>query len=81
MKNRESRRSSKTNVDYDLVRKKLNQGNLQAQHEEVKTQKKGPTKSQINRLKNYIIPQDGYQILLLLHTSESLLLKIMVMEI
>ena len=27
MKNRESRRSSKTNVDYDLVRKKLNQGN------------------------------------------------------
>ena len=29
MKNRESRRSSKTNVDYDLVRKKLNQGNLQ----------------------------------------------------
>ena len=39
MKNRESRRSSKTNVDYDLVRKKLNQGNLQAQHEEVKTQK------------------------------------------
>ena len=81
MKNRESRRSSKTNVDYDLVRKKLNQGNLQVQHEEVKTQKKGPTKSQINRLKNYIIPQDGYQLLLLLHTSESLLLKIMVMEI
>ena len=53
MKNRESRRSSKTNVDYDLVKKKLNQGNLQAQHEEVKTQKKGPTKSQINRLKKF----------------------------
>ena len=79
MKNRESRRPSKTNVDYDLVRKKLNQGNLQAQHEEVKTQKKGPTKSQINRLKK--LYNDGYQILLLLHTSESLLLKIMVMEI
>ena len=51
MKNRESRRSSKTNVDYDLVRKKLKQGNLQAHHKEVKTQKKGPTKSQLNSLK------------------------------
>ena len=30
MENKESSRSSKTNVDYDQVRRKLNQGNLQA---------------------------------------------------
>ena len=51
MENKESSRSSKTNVDYDQVRRKLNQGNLQAIHEEVKPQKKGPSKTQINRLK------------------------------
>ena len=51
MENKESSRSSKTNVDYDQVRRKLNQGNLQATHEEVKPQKKGPSKTQINRLK------------------------------
>ena len=28
MENKESSRSSKTNVDYDQVRRKLNQGNL-----------------------------------------------------
>ena len=32
MENKESSRSSKTNVDYDQVRRKLNQGNLQATH-------------------------------------------------
>ena len=53
MKNRESRRSSKSNIDYDKVKKKLNQGNLQVAHEEVKPQKKGPTKTQINRLKKF----------------------------
>ena len=43
--------SSNTNVDYDEVRRKLNQGNLRASQEETKPPKKGPTKSQINRLK------------------------------
>ena len=51
MENKKSSRSSKTNVDYDQVRRKLNQGNLKATHEEVKPQKKGPSKTQINRLK------------------------------
>ena len=59
MENKESSRSSKTNVDYDQVRRKLNQGNLQATHEEVKPQKKGPSKIQINRL-NYITQLVGY---------------------
>ena len=53
MKKSNSKRpsTSNTNVDYDEVKRKLNQGNLRIANEEEKPQKKGPTKSQINRLK------------------------------
>ena len=42
-----------TNVDYDEVKKKLNQGNLQVAEPIRKTTKKGPTKTQIQRLKQF----------------------------
>ena len=42
-----------TNVDYDEVKKKLNQGNMLVAEPIRKTTKKGPTKTQINRLKQF----------------------------
>ena len=44
---------SDTNVDYDEVKKKLNQGNMLVAEPIRKTTKKGPTKTQINRLKQF----------------------------
>ena len=44
---------SETNVDYDEVKKKLNQGNLLVAEPIRKTTKKGPSKTQINRLKKF----------------------------
>ena len=44
---------SETNVDYDEVKKKLNQGNMLVAEPIRKTTKKGPTKTQINRLKQF----------------------------
>ena len=42
-----------TNVDYDEVKKKLNQGNMQVAEPIRKTTKKGPSKTQIQRLKQF----------------------------
>ena len=42
-----------TNVDYDEVKKKLNQGNMLVAEPIRKTTKKGPSKTQINRLKQF----------------------------
>jgi hypothetical protein len=44
---------SDTNVDYDEVKKKLNQGNMLVAEPIRKTTRKGPTKTQINRLKQF----------------------------
>ena len=44
---------SETNVDYDEVKRKLNQGNMLVAEPLVKDNKKGPSKSQINRLKKF----------------------------
>ena len=44
---------SETNVDYDEVKKKLNQGNMLVAEPIRKTTKKGPSKTQINRLKQF----------------------------
>ena len=44
---------AETNVDYDEVKKKLNQGNMLVAEPLVKEKTKGPTKSQINRLKKF----------------------------
>lgn len=44
---------AKTNVDYDEVKRKLNQGNMVMAQDIEKPVKKGPTKSQINRLKKF----------------------------
>ena len=43
---------SDTNVDYDEVKRKLNQGNMLVAEPVHKSTKKGPSKTQINRLKN-----------------------------
>jgi len=42
-----------TNVDYDEVKKKLNQGNMLVAEPIRKTTKKAPSKTQINRLKQF----------------------------
>jgi hypothetical protein len=42
-----------TNVDYDEIKKKLNQGNMLVAEPIRKTTKKGPSKTQINRLKQF----------------------------
>ena len=42
-----------TNVDYDEIKKKLNQGNMLVSEPIRKTTKKGPSKTQINRLKQF----------------------------
>ena len=44
---------SDTNVDYDEVKKKLNQGNMLVAEPSRKTTRKGPSKTQINRLKQF----------------------------
>ena len=41
------------NLDYDEVKRKLNQGNIQVAQPLVKPLKKGPTKTQIKRLKKF----------------------------
>ena len=44
---------SDTNVDYDEVKRKLNQGNMLVAEPVQKSTKKGPSKTQINRLKQF----------------------------
>ena len=44
---------SDTNVDYEEVKKKLNQGNMLVAEPIRKTTRKGPSKTQINRLKQF----------------------------
>ena len=44
---------SDTNVDYDEFKKKLNQGNMLVAEPIRKTTRKGPSKTQINRLKQF----------------------------
>ena len=44
---------SETNVDYDEVKKKLNQGNMLVAEPIQKSTRKGPSKTQINRLKQF----------------------------
>ena len=44
---------SETNVDYDEVKRKLNQGNMLVAEPLAKDNKKGPSKTQINRLKKF----------------------------
>ena len=44
---------SETNVDYDEVKKKLNQGNMLIAEPIQKSTRKGPSKTQINRLKQF----------------------------
>ena len=44
---------SETNVDYDEVKKKLNQGNMLVAESIQKSTRKGPSKTQINRLKQF----------------------------
>ena len=44
---------SDTNVDYDEVKRKLNQGNMLVAEPIQKSTKKGPSKTQINRLKQF----------------------------
>ena len=44
---------SDTNVDYDEIKKKLNQGNMLVAEPIRKTTRKGPSKTQINRLKQF----------------------------
>ena len=44
---------SETNVDYNEVKRKLNQGNMLVAEPLVKENRKGPSKSQINRLKKF----------------------------
>ena len=44
---------SDTNVDYDEVKKKLNHGNMLVAEPIRKTTRKGPSKTQINRLKQF----------------------------
>ena len=44
---------SDTNVDYDEVKRKLNQGNILVAEPVHKSTKKGPSKTQINRLKQF----------------------------
>ena len=44
---------SDTNVDYNEVKKKLNQGNMLVAEPIRKTTRKGPSKTQINRLKQF----------------------------
>jgi hypothetical protein len=44
---------SDTNVDYDEVKRKLNQGNMLVAEPVHKSTKKGPSRTQINRLKQF----------------------------
>ena len=72
---------SETNVDYDEVKKKLNQGNMLVAEPIRKTTKKGPSKTQINRLKQFYNTTRfttqlvGYQTVPLLPTSANPLSK------
>ena len=51
--NRTKSSKSNTNVDYDLVKRQLNEGNMVVSKPIEKPQNSGPTKSQINRLKKF----------------------------
>ena len=53
VKNPTKNNMSETNVDYDEVKRKLNQGNMLVAEPLVKDTKKGPSKTQINRLKKF----------------------------
>ena len=53
LKNITKNNISETNVDYDEAKRKLNQGNMMVAKPLVKETKKGPSKSQINRLKKF----------------------------
>ena len=53
VKNPTKNNMSETNVDYDEVKRKLNQGNMLVAEPLVKETKKGPSKTQINRLKKF----------------------------
>ena len=53
VKNTSKNNLGETNVDYDEVKRKLNQGNMLVAEPLVKEKTKGPTKSQINRLKKF----------------------------
>ena len=53
VKNISKNNISETNVDYDEVKRKLNQGNMMVAEPLVKETKKGPSKTQINRLKKF----------------------------
>ena len=44
---------SNTNIDYDLVKRQLNEGNMVVSKPLEKPIQSGPTKSQINRLKKF----------------------------
>ena len=81
VKNTSKNNLGETNVDYDEVKRKLNQGNMLVAEPLVKEKTKGPTKSQINRLKKFYNTKDGYQIVHLQHILESQHLKIMDTEI
>ena len=52
-KNQGKNNISETNVDYNEVKRKLNQGNMLVAEPLVKEKKNGPSKSQINRLKKF----------------------------
>jgi len=53
VKNLSKNNISETNVDYDEVKRKLNQGNMLVAEPLVKDKNKGPSKTQINRLKKF----------------------------
>jgi hypothetical protein len=53
VKNPSKNTISETNVDYDEVKRKLNQGNMLVAEPLAKDNKKGPSKTQINRLKKF----------------------------
>jgi len=53
VKNPQKNTISETNVDYDEVKRKLNQGNMLVAEPLSKDKNKGPSKTQINRLKKF----------------------------
>ena len=53
LKNSTKNNISETKVNYDEVKRKLNQGNMLVAEPLAKENKKGPSKSQINRLKKF----------------------------
>ena len=53
VKNQIKNKIGETNVDYDEVKRRLNQGNMIVAEPLVKPKKTGPSKTQINRLKKF----------------------------